>query len=126
MKFLVVDDEPDVEALFKLKFRKEIREGIFEFDFAFSGEEALSHLDDIYPDVGFVLSDINMPGMTGLELLRRIKSKNESLPVYMMTAYSSDEYRRQAEAHGSDGYIVKPVDFELLKALLQQVDAGKE
>ena len=121
MKFLVVDDEPDVEALFKLKFRKEIREGKIEFDFAFSGEEALSHLDDSHLDIGFVLSDINMPGMTGLELLRHIKAKNQTLPVYMMTAYSSEEFRRQAEAHGSDGYIVKPVDFEVLKSLLNEL-----
>jgi CheY-like chemotaxis protein len=121
MKVLVVDDERDVEHLFRQKFRKEIRSGAVELAFAFSGEEALGYLIDHRTDVVLVLSDINMPGMTGLELLRKIKATPPPLPVCMMTAYGSDEYRRQADAAGSDGYLTKPVDFDALKRRIENL-----
>jgi len=116
MKVLVVDDERDVEFLFRQKFRKEIRRGEIDLEFAFSGEEALSRLSDgADTDLILVLSDINMPGMNGLELLRRIKATPPSVPVCMMTAYGNDDYRKRAQDYGSDGYLTKPVDFDELK-----------
>lgn len=116
MKVLVVDDEKDVEVLFRQKFRKEIRRGEIDLAFAFSGEEALQYLSDGgRADVILVLSDINMPGMNGLELLRRIKETPPPIPVCMMTAYGNEEYRQKAREFGSDGYLTKPVDFEDLK-----------
>lgn len=116
MKILIVDDERDVELLFRQRFRKEIRSGEMNLIFAFSGEEALTVLATGDPtDVVLVLSDINMPGMTGLELLQRVKSKPPPLPVCIMTAYDQEDYRRQAEAAGCDEYITKPIDFNELR-----------
>ncbi len=116
VKILVVDDERDVESLFRQRFRRELRSGEIELLFAFSGEEALDMLQVAGKmDVVLVLSDINMPGMNGLELCRRIKSEPPPVPVCMMTAYGSDEYMRKAEEYGSDGYLTKPVDFDALK-----------
>jgi len=116
MTVLVVDDERDVEFLFRQKFRKEIRAGEIDLEFAFSGEEALSRLrEGADTDLILVLSDINMPGMNGLELLRRIKATPPSVPVCMMTAYGNDDYRKRAQDYGSDGYLTKPVDFDELK-----------
>ena len=116
MTVLVVDDEPDVEPLFRQRFRRELRSGALSFAFAFSGEEALGVLDARGPDVVLVLSDINMPGMDGIALLRRIKAVPPPIPVCMMTAYGSDEYRRRAEDAGCDGYLTKPVDFDDLRS----------
>lgn len=121
VKVLVVDDERDVELLFRQKFRKEIRSGEIALDFAFSGEEALNYLETHRADVVLVLSDINMPGMTGLELLRKIKSVPPPLPVCMMTAYGSEAYQTQAAEYGSDGYLTKPVDFEDLKVRIREL-----
>ena len=120
MKILVVDDERDVETLFKLRFRKEIARGEIELLFAFSGEDALATLAEHgRADVVLVLSDINMPGMTGLELLEHIKSEPPPVPVCMMTAYDNEEFRRKAEALSCDGYISKPIDFGELKDRIQ-------
>ncbi|MEM8559724.1 MAG: response regulator [Bacteroidota bacterium] len=121
MQVLVVDDERDVELLFRQKFRKEIRRGEIALAFAFSGEEALAYLDDHPADVVLVLSDINMPGMSGLDLLKRIKSAQPSLPVCMMTAYANEAYVQEAQAHGSDGYLTKPVDFDALKEQIREL-----
>ena len=116
MKILVVDDERDVEQLFRLRFRKELARGEMDLVFAFSGEEALATLNGFSPaDIVLVLSDINMPGMTGLELLRRIKSEPPPVPVCMMTAYDNDQFRSQADALSCDGYVSKPIDFGELK-----------
>lgn len=122
VKILVVDDERDVESLFRQRFRREIRSGEIDLLFAFSGEEALDVLhDESRMDIVLVLSDINMPGMNGLELCRRIKSEPPPVPVCMMTAYGSDEYMRKAEEYGSDGYLTKPVDFEALKGRIREL-----
>ena len=116
MKILVVDDEHDVEPLFRMRFRREIRNGDIELIFAFSGEEALTQLSEHgKADVVLVLSDINMPGMTGLELLKKIKADPPPVPVCMMTAYDNDEYRGKAEDLECDGYVSKPIDFAALK-----------
>ena len=121
-KVLVVDDERDVALLFRQRFRREIRSGEVELLFAFSGEEAVEVLDaQGRTDIVLVLSDINMPGMNGLDLLRHIKAEPPPVPVCMMTAYGGEEYRQQADANGSDGYLTKPVDFDALKARIRDL-----
>jgi len=121
MKVLVVDDERDVEPLFRQRFRREIKSGELELVFAFSAEEALSVLQRGRTDVVLVLSDINMPGMDGIELLKHIKAVPPPIPVCMMTAYGSDDYRRRAEQAGCDGYLTKPVDFDELRSRIAQL-----
>lgn len=116
LSVLVVDDEADVEWLFRKRFRKDIQAGLFAFTFAHSGEEALGVLQDGgLPEVVLVLSDINMPGMSGLELLRQIKERHPHLPVHIITAYGNDTNYRQAMAYGADGFLTKPLDFEYLR-----------
>ena len=120
VKALIVDDEPDVELLFRQRFRKELREGEMVFDFAFSADEALNYLRGLQPfDVVLLLSDINMPGMNGLELLKRVKTDFPTLKVVMVTAYGDDANRQAANALGADDFITKPVDFKLLRERLQ-------
>lgn len=120
VKVLIVDDERDVEFLFRQRFRKQIRSGELDFLFAFSGEEALRLLEEEgRSNVVLVVSDINMPGMTGLELLCRIKSEPPPLPVVMMTAYGSEAYRQKARACDCDDYLTKPIDFTDLSARIQ-------
>lgn len=122
MKILVVDDERDVQVLFEQRFRKEIKNGEVELAFAFSGEEALMFMKDHEHEAILILSDINMPGMSGLELLRHIKEKYEKPPpiVMMITAYGDDENYRQAMKLGADEFLTKPVDFALLKEKLKR------
>ena len=116
LKILVVDDERDVEILFRQRFRREIRNEQLDLLFAFSGEEALEVLKgQDKTDVVLVLSDINMPGMTGLELLCHIKSEPPPVPVCMMTAYGNETYRTRARECQCDGYLTKPIDFRALK-----------
>lgn len=117
MKVLVVDDEADVQPLFLQRFRKEIKNGEYDFSFALSGEDALSYLQDHHSEVILILSDINMPGMTGLELLSRIRHDYEKPPpvVMMITAYGDDENRTQAMQRGANEFLTKPLDFTLLK-----------
>jgi len=123
MKILVVDDEKDVKVLFEQKFRKEIRSGAIDFNFAYSGEEALLFMASHDHEAVLILSDINMPGMSGLELLRNIRSK-EFVPqplVMIITAYGDEENRSTAKALGSDGFLTKPLDFSELKDKLLQL-----
>jgi CheY-like chemotaxis protein len=127
MKILVVDDEKDVELLFRQRYRRENRSGEIELLFAFSGEDALDMLGDgDRADEVLVLSDINMPGMTGLELLRRIKATPPPLPVCMMTAYGNANYQQQARESGSDGYLTKPIDFTALKERIRSLASENE
>lgn len=121
MNVLVVDDEADMQMLFEQRFRKEIRDGIFHFAFANSGEQALEYLNKHNHEAVLILSDINMPGMSGLELLRRIKEKYETPPpvVMMVTAYGDDENYNQAMKLGADDFLTKPVDFASLKDKLK-------
>ena len=121
MKILVVDDEKDMETLFQQRFRKEIRDHEVQFVFAISGEEALVYLSQLNHEAVLILSDINMPGMSGLELLKRIKEKYENPPpvVMMMTAYGDTENYNQAMKLGADEFLTKPVDFNLLKEKLK-------
>ena len=125
LKVLIVDDEQDVELLFRQKFRKELRESLFVFQFAFSAEEALSYLKTLQPlDVVLVLSDINMPGMNGLELLKLIKTDFPQLRVIMVTAYGDAANHQTAIGYGADDHITKPVDFNLLKERITSLNAN--
>jgi CheY-like chemotaxis protein len=124
---LVVDDEPDVAELFRQRFRREARQGTYVLYFAGSGAEALSRLAEaIEPALVVVLSDINMPGMDGLELLGAIKQRRPELSVMMVTAYGDDERRQKARELGALEFIAKPVDFELLKARLRELPAAAD
>jgi len=117
MKILVVDDEKDIQPLFEQRFRREIKKGEIKFVFAISGEEALKYLAYNNHEAVLILSDINMPGMSGLELLDKIKQEyNEPPPLVMMiTAYGDMENYNTAMELGADDFITKPVDFNLLK-----------
>jgi CheY-like chemotaxis protein len=125
VSILIVDDETDVADLFRQRFRRETREGTYVLHFAFSGEEALDKLaDEIEPQLIVILSDINMPGMDGLALLREIKARWPLLPVMMVTAYGDDERRRRAGEYGAAEFLTKPVDFDFLKEQLRQLPSG--
>jgi CheY-like chemotaxis protein len=127
VSILVVDDEPDVADLFRQHFRREARQGTYVMHFAASGEEALDKLaDGIRPQLIVILSDINMPGMDGLGLLREIKAQRPDLPVMMVTAYGDDERRRQASEYGAAEFITKPVDFVFLKEQLRQFPSATD
>lgn len=116
LKILVVDDEQDVQMLFTQRYRKEIRNNEFQFHFALSGEEALNYMQSLHPlDLVLVLSDINMPGMTGLELLKQTKFLYPSLKVTMVTAYGDQRNYENAIQLGANDFVTKPVDFEKLK-----------
>ncbi len=120
MKILIVDDERDVQALFEQRFRKETREKKVELVFAFSGQDALNYLNEFAHDTPLVLSDINMPGMSGLELLKQIKLQygHPSPSVMMITAYGDADNFNKAKSLGADDFLTKPVDFNLLKGKL--------
>jgi CheY-like chemotaxis protein len=119
---LIVDDELDVAELFRQHFRREARQGTYVLHFATSGEEALDKLTDgVRPELIVILSDINMPGMDGLSLLREVKRLRPDLPVMMVTAYGDEERRQQAEQAGALQFLTKPVDFDLLKRELRRL-----
>ncbi len=116
MKIIVVDDEPDVQFLFKQRFRREIRKEEIEFNFFLSAGEVIDYLstnDNV--DIVLILSDINMPGMNGLELLKIIKEKTPEQKVFMITAYSDEHNYKTAVEYGADDYLTKPLDFSGLK-----------
>ena len=123
MKILVVDDETDVQVLFEQRFRKEIKNNEVQFVFAFSGEEALIYLNKHEHEAVLILSDINMPGMSGLDLLGHIKQKYFKPPpvVMMITAYGDAENYNTAKQLGADDFLTKPVDFTLLKEKLKTI-----
>lgn len=120
MKILVVDDEKDIKTLFEQRFRKEIRTNKVELVFAYSGEEALKLMEDLQHEAVLILSDINMPGMSGLELLEHIKQEYLKPPpvVMMITAYGDAENKQIATNLGADDFLTKPVDFTILKEKL--------
>lgn len=123
MKVLVVDDERDVQLLFEQRFRREIRSGEMQFDFTFSGEEALQYLSIHEQKEVLVLSDINMPGMSGLELLAQIRQKQLRPPpvVMMITAYGDADNYNAAIKLGANDFFTKPLDFSILKEKLKAV-----
>jgi CheY-like chemotaxis protein len=113
---LVVDDEPDVEALFRQQFRRDLRAQRFMMDFANSATDALARIaGTIEQSLILILSDINMPGMTGLEMLPRVKQLRPEVPVIMITAYGDAETKRKAIASGASGLLTKPIDFSQLR-----------
>ena len=113
---LVVDDEPDVEALFRQQFRRDLRAQRFVMDFANSAADALARIaSTIEQSLILILSDINMPGMTGLEMLPKVKAMRPDVPVIMITAYGDPDTRRKAIENGASGLLTKPIDFALLR-----------
>jgi CheY-like chemotaxis protein len=117
---LVVDDEPDVEALFRQQFRRDLRAGRFMMEFAPSALAALQRAADIRdPSLILILSDINMPGMSGLEMLSEVRARRPDVPVIMITAYGDAETRRKAIERGAEGLLTKPIDFAQLR---QEID----
>jgi CheY-like chemotaxis protein len=113
---LVVDDEPDVEALFRQQFRRDLRAQRFVMDFANSATEALACIaSTIEQSLILILSDINMPGMTGLEMLPKVREMRPNVPVIMITAYGDAETKRKAIESGAMGLLTKPIDFALLR-----------
>ena len=118
---LVVDDEPDVEALFRQQFRRDLRAQRFAMDFAISATDALARIaSTIEQSLILILSDINMPGMSGLEMLPRVKALRPEVPVIMITAYGDPETKRKVIEGGAEGLLTKPIDFGLLR---QEIDA---
>ncbi len=122
MKFLVVDDEKDVEMLFRQKFRKEVRKGLVELEFAFSGKEALELLHSKQPpEVVYIFSDINMPGMTGFELLEKVNSQFPQIKVSMISAYGDNDNYERAINSGAKEFFTKPIDFNSLKEEMYRI-----
>lgn len=123
MTILVVDDEQDIRALFEQRFRREIREGALKFAFCHSGEDALNYLREQSLEAVLILSDINMPGMSGLELLRHIREEAPVPPpfVVMITAYGDPEKQEEALRLGANDFLNKPLDFSALKQKLSDL-----
>lgn len=123
MKVLVVDDEKDVQPLFLQRFRKELKSNLFEIEFMLSGEETLEYLNKYGFKHKIILSDINMPGMSGLELLENIQKAATPPPpvIFMISAYGDEENKKDAERLGAADFFTKPVDFDLLKEKIQKI-----
>jgi YesN/AraC family two-component response regulator len=116
IKIMIVDDEQDVESLFNQRFRKDLKSNNLEFQFAFSAEDALNYISTLNPiDIVLILSDINMPGKSGLDLLKEVKNKFPQLKVMMVTAYGDQQNYDKAYSLGADDFITKPIDFENLR-----------
>jgi len=121
---LVVDDEPDVEELFRQQFRRDLRAQRFTMDFASSAADALARVASILDQpLILILSDINMPGMSGLEMLPKVKEMRPDVPVIMVTAYGDPDTKRKAIEGGAEGLLTKPIDFTLLR---EEIDARLE
>ena len=124
-RVLVVDDEPDAETLFRQQFRREVREGLYRLDFARLGETALHMLDGHAGDeIILVLLDINMPGMSGLDLLPKIKGRKPGLPVFVISVYGDAVTESTSRKRGADEFLTKPVDFAKLRRDIMAVKAG--
>jgi DNA-binding NtrC family response regulator len=122
MKIMVVDDEKDVKSLFEQQFKRELKAGEVEFVFAFSAEEALAFLGRLdRAGIVLILSDIKMPGMSGLALLKKLKADYAGLKVFMITAYGDEKNYQAALEFGADEFITKPIDFDRLKRLILKV-----
>ena len=122
---LVVDDEPDVEALFRQQFRRDIRDGRFTMDFAQSAASALQLISDVAgASLILILSDNNMPGMSGLELLPKAKAARPDVPVIMITAYGDADTKRKALEGGAEALLTKPIDFVALRSEIDNRVAG--
>jgi CheY-like chemotaxis protein len=118
---LVVDDESDVEELFRQQFRRDLRAGRFVMEFAQSAPMALQRIADAADQsLILILSDINMPGMSGLELLPKARAMRPDVPIIMITAYGDPETKRQALANGAEALLTKPIDFEALRSEIEQ------
>ncbi len=116
VRVLVVDDETDVQELFRQQFRREVRQGLYILDFALSAKEALAKLDgSVGEEIILIVSDINMPGMSGLDLLPVVKQRRPDLPVFMISAYGDKDTVATALARGAREFLTKPVDFAQLK-----------
>jgi CheY-like chemotaxis protein len=116
-RILVVDDEADVEALFRQQFRREIRDGRFRMDFARSAAEALQLIDAVVSEtLILILSDINMPGTSGLNLLPKVRAARPDVPVIMITAYGDAETKRKVLEGGAEALFTKPIDFAALRS----------
>ena len=123
MKLIVVDDEKDIQLLFEQIFRKEIKSGKVQIYYSLDGKSALEFLDSLENHSGYlILSDINMPEMTGIELLKEIKYRYPSLRVIMITAYGDENNYNLAKKFGAEDYFTKPLEFELLKNKLSNLD----
>jgi CheY-like chemotaxis protein len=113
---LVVDDEADVETLFRQQFRRDLRSGRFQMEFALSAPAALARAAEVRdPSLALILSDINMPGMSGLEMLPQVRAQRPDVPVIMITAYGDAETRKKAIERGAEGLLTKPIDFAVLR-----------
>jgi len=124
LKLLVVDDESDVQFLFQQKFRKEIKAGEMQIKYALNGTSALELIDSIDNKSDYlILTDINMPEMSGIELLKKIKAKYPELKVFMITAYGDEQNFNMAKNLGADDYFTKPLRFDLLKEKLSYPNA---
>ncbi len=124
-RILMVDDEPDAQDLFRQNFRREIRKGLYSFDFALSGEAALEVLRTVEPPkIVLVLSDINMPGMSGIDLLGEIRKAWPDVGVFMITAYGDSATEARARDLGAERFLTKPVDFSQLKDDLARAIEG--
>ena len=120
IRVLIVDDEPDVEALFRQQFRRELRAGRFAMEFAQSAPMALQRITNAREEsLILILSDINMPGMSGLELLPKAKAARPNVPVIMITAYGDADTKRQALEKGAEAFLTKPIDFGTLRSEIE-------
>ncbi len=124
MRLMVVDDESDIQFLFRQKFRKEIKSGEMQISFALSGHSALQIIEELENrSEYFILTDINMPGMTGIELLKKVKSKYPDQKVIVITAYGDEENYNLAKKYGADDYFTKPLKFNQLKEKLNYINS---
>ena len=126
---LVVDDEPDVEMLFRQQFRRDLRDNRFKMDFAKSAVSALQRISDAAGEsLILILSDINMPGMSGLELLPKAKAARPDVPIIMITAYGDADTKRKALEGGAEALLTKPIDFVALRGEIDNrvAEAGAE